>query len=78
MASNVMLKAQYPETKLEVLRRNLGLLPREYRRMWVDLTQHRLRERRRKGPMWRYRNRQIMRQIDWDMEWWRVKVRRTL
>ena len=81
MTSSVKLKAMYPRTKYEMFQSRLKKLadawlnspPPKMSRVDKWRARH-----RRWGPMYRYRNRQVMRKMDFDSPMWAHQVRRHL
>ena len=71
------LRMLYPETLRERIQRRL----RMWEPLWARLFHRadlRRRERILRGPMWRYRNRQAMRKVDWDRPLRMERFRRRL
>ena len=63
-------------TKLDILHRSVGHGLSFPRRAYLyDRRKFRRTELIQRGPMWRYRNRQVMRKLDWSKSWWQNKVR---
>ena len=70
------LSASVP--KLFTLKVRANLAGENYRRYLMD-RKGRLRKMRvERGPMWRYRNRQIIRNLHFNDPWWNLNVRRSL